>query len=157
MVRVTGHRFPSRFGWVATDEEHLIAAARHVAFDPVRARRVARADDRRARAPISRGATTRWSWSGRRSIVAAGASPILSTRRRPSSPSRRRAPPKPSDARRAPTPSSTTSPPSPDATRVRASVDRSERIGVEQGVNVKRKSKTNLSLTIDKQQILRYE
>jgi putative transposase len=50
--RVTGHLFQSRFGSVAMDEAHLMAAARYVARNPVRARLVARADD--------------WRWSSAR-------------------------------------------------------------------------------------------
>ena len=30
-LRVTGHRSQVRFGWVATDKEHLMMAARYVA------------------------------------------------------------------------------------------------------------------------------
>ncbi len=44
-LRVTGHLFQGRFGSVALDEPHLIAAARYVALNPVRARLVARARD----------------------------------------------------------------------------------------------------------------
>ncbi len=44
-LRVTGHLFQSRYGSVAMDEEHLMAAARYVALNPVRARLVARAQD----------------------------------------------------------------------------------------------------------------
>ena len=44
-LRVTGHLFQSRYGSVAMDEEHLMAAARYVALNPVRARLVARAED----------------------------------------------------------------------------------------------------------------
>ena len=44
-MRVTGHLFQSRFGSVVMDEAHLIAAARYVALNPVRARLVARAAD----------------------------------------------------------------------------------------------------------------
>src|SRR5271166_1980109 len=43
-LRVTGHLFQSRFGSAAMDEEHLMAAARYVALNPVRARLVARAE-----------------------------------------------------------------------------------------------------------------
>ena len=43
--RVTGHLFQSRFGSVAMDEDHLMAAARYVALNPVRARLVERAQD----------------------------------------------------------------------------------------------------------------
>ncbi len=44
-LRVTGHLFQSRYGSVAMDEQHLMAAARYVALNPVRARLVARAED----------------------------------------------------------------------------------------------------------------
>ena len=51
-MRVTGHLFQGRFGSVALDEPHLIAAARYVALNPVRARLVRRAQD--------------WPWSSAR-------------------------------------------------------------------------------------------
>ena len=51
-ARVTGHLFQSRFGSVVMDEEHLAAAARYVALNPVRAKLVARAED--------------WRWSSAR-------------------------------------------------------------------------------------------
>jgi len=44
-LRVTGHLFQGRFGSVAMDEAHLMAAARYVALNPVRARLVRRARD----------------------------------------------------------------------------------------------------------------
>ncbi|MGD0335236.1 MAG: transposase [Xanthobacteraceae bacterium] len=44
-LRVTGHLFHGRFGSVALDEPHLIAAARYVALNPLRARLVRRARD----------------------------------------------------------------------------------------------------------------
>ena len=44
-LRVTGHLFQARFGSAAMDEGHLIAAARYVALNPVRARLVERAED----------------------------------------------------------------------------------------------------------------
>jgi putative transposase len=43
--RVTGHVFQGRFSSVVMDEEHLMAAARYVAMNPVRARLVERAED----------------------------------------------------------------------------------------------------------------
>lgn len=43
--RWRGHLFDGRFGSVAMDETHLIAAARYVALNPVRARLVAKAQD----------------------------------------------------------------------------------------------------------------
>ena len=42
-ARQTGHLFQGRFGSLAMDEDHLMAAARYVALNPVRARLVARA------------------------------------------------------------------------------------------------------------------
>ena len=54
--RVTGHLFQLRYGSVAMDEEHLIAAARYVAHNPVRARLVARTQD--------------WPWSSVRAHLA---------------------------------------------------------------------------------------
>jgi putative transposase len=44
-ARQTGHLFQGRFGSLAMDEDHLMAAARYVALNPVRARLVARAQD----------------------------------------------------------------------------------------------------------------
>ncbi len=55
-LRVTGHLFQSRFGSVVMDEEHLMAAARYVATNPVRARLVERAED--------------WRWSSVRAHLA---------------------------------------------------------------------------------------
>ena len=55
-LRVTGHLFQSRFGSAVMDEEHLMAAARYVAANPVRARLVARAED--------------WRWSSVRAHLA---------------------------------------------------------------------------------------
>ncbi|WP_246731647.1 hypothetical protein [Methylocapsa sp. S129] len=43
--RQTGHLFQGRFGSLAMDETHLMAAARYVALNPVRARLAARAQD----------------------------------------------------------------------------------------------------------------
>src|SRR5260370_24816381 len=43
--RVTGHLFQARFSSVVMDEDHLMAAARYVALNPVRAQLVARAED----------------------------------------------------------------------------------------------------------------
>ena len=42
---MTGHLLQARFGSVAMDEEHLVAAARYVSLNPVRAQLVERADD----------------------------------------------------------------------------------------------------------------
>ncbi len=44
-ARRTGHVFQGRYGSVAMDEAHLLAAARYVALNPVRARLVADARD----------------------------------------------------------------------------------------------------------------
>ena len=44
-MRVTGHLFQARFSSVVMDEDHLMAAARYVALNPVRAQLVARAED----------------------------------------------------------------------------------------------------------------
>ena len=43
--RRTGHFWQGRFGCVAMDEAHLLAALRYVALNPVRARLAARAED----------------------------------------------------------------------------------------------------------------
>jgi len=55
-LRWTGHVFQGRFSSVALDEAHLVAAARYVALNPVRARLVARAQD--------------WAWSSARAHLA---------------------------------------------------------------------------------------
>ena len=44
-LRVTGHLFQGRFGSVAMDETHLLAAFRYVAMNPVKAGLVATAHD----------------------------------------------------------------------------------------------------------------
>ncbi len=44
-ARRTGHLFQGRFGSVPMDEDHLVAAVRYVALNPVRARLAARAED----------------------------------------------------------------------------------------------------------------
>jgi putative transposase len=54
--RWTGHLFQSRFASVVMDEAHLIAAARYVPMNPVRARLVARPQD--------------WPWSSARAHMA---------------------------------------------------------------------------------------
>ena len=51
-ARWTGHLFQGRFSSVALDDAHLVAAARYVALNPVRARLVACAED--------------WAWSSAR-------------------------------------------------------------------------------------------
>jgi putative transposase len=55
-LRVTGHLFQSRFGSAVMDEEYLMAAARYIALNPVRARLVERAED--------------WPWSSVRAHLA---------------------------------------------------------------------------------------
>ena len=55
-ARWTGHLFQGRFGSVAMDEAHLIAAARYIALNPVRVRLVERAQD--------------WEWSSARAHLA---------------------------------------------------------------------------------------
>ena len=45
-ARWSGHLFQRRYGSVVMDEDHLIAAVRYVSLNPVRARLVARAEDR---------------------------------------------------------------------------------------------------------------
>jgi putative transposase len=44
-LRVTGHLFQGRFGCVAMDESHLMAAFRYVALNPVKAKLAATAGD----------------------------------------------------------------------------------------------------------------
>jgi putative transposase len=55
-ARWTGHLFQGRFSLVALDDAHLVAAARYVALNPVRARLVAHAQD--------------WTWSSARAHLA---------------------------------------------------------------------------------------
>jgi putative transposase len=55
-MRVTGHLWQGRFSSVAMDEQHLYAAFRYVALNPVRARLVARPQD--------------WAWSSVRAHLA---------------------------------------------------------------------------------------
>ena len=54
-MRVTGHLWQGRYGSVAMDEEHLYAALRYVALNPVRAKLVNRAAD--------------WQWSSTRTLI----------------------------------------------------------------------------------------
>lgn len=54
--RWTGHLWQGRYGAVAMDEAHLMAAARYVALNPVRARLAERAED--------------WRWSSARAHLA---------------------------------------------------------------------------------------
>ncbi len=53
--RRTGHFWQGRYGAVAMDEDHLVAAYRYVNLNPVRARLVARAED--------------WPWSSARALL----------------------------------------------------------------------------------------
>ena len=80
-LRVTGHLFQSRFGSVAMDEDHLMAAARYVALNPVRARLSSARRTGRGRAcgRISRGATTNSCRRRRSSRARPAASPIFLT------------------------------------------------------------------------------
>lgn len=55
-LRVTGHLWQGRFSSVAMDEQHLHAALRYVALNPVRARLVAKPED--------------WQWSSARAHFA---------------------------------------------------------------------------------------
>src|SRR5208282_2865913 len=62
-LRVTGHLFQSRFGSVVMDEDHLMAAPRYVALNPVRARLVERAQD--------------WPWSSVRAHLEGRDDPLV--------------------------------------------------------------------------------
>jgi putative transposase len=62
----TGHFWQGRFGCVAMDEEHLYAALRYVALNPVRAGLVARAQD--------------WAWSSARAQLGLGHDAITDIR-----------------------------------------------------------------------------
>jgi putative transposase len=62
--RRTGHFWQGRFGAVAMDEEHLVAALRYVSLNPVRARLVSRAQD--------------WRWSSTRAHLSGKADGITS-------------------------------------------------------------------------------
>jgi len=55
-ARWSGHLFQSRYGSVAMDDAHLVAAVRYVSLNPVRARLVARAEE--------------WPWSSVRAHLA---------------------------------------------------------------------------------------
>ena len=61
-LRRTGHFWQGRFGAVAMDEEHVAAALRYVALNPVRARLAARAED--------------WEWSSARAQLSGRADGI---------------------------------------------------------------------------------
>jgi len=62
-LRVTGHLWQGRFSSVAMDEQHLHAAFRYVALNPVRARLVARPEQ--------------WSWSSVRAHLAGQDDPVV--------------------------------------------------------------------------------
>jgi putative transposase len=64
--RWTGHLFQSRFASVVMDEAHLIAAARYVPMNPVRARLVPKAED--------------WLWSSARAHLAGQDDGLVRTR-----------------------------------------------------------------------------
>ena len=64
--RWTGHLFQSRFGSVAMDEAHLLAAVRYVSLNPVRARLAARAQD--------------WPWSSVRAHLAGADDELVTVR-----------------------------------------------------------------------------
>ena len=59
----TGHLWQGRFGSVAMDEDHLVAAARYVSLNPVRARLVQQAQD--------------WPWSSVRAHLAGRDDPVV--------------------------------------------------------------------------------
>jgi putative transposase len=65
-ARVTGHLFQGRFGCVAMDEAHWLAAVRYLAFNPVRARLCARPED--------------WPWSSARAHVAGRSDGLVDVR-----------------------------------------------------------------------------
>ena len=54
--RTTGHLWQGRYGSVAMDETHFVAALRYVALNPVRARLAERAED--------------WPWASTRALIA---------------------------------------------------------------------------------------
>lgn len=62
----TGHLFQARFASVPMDEAHLIAAARYVTMNPVRARLAARAED--------------WPWSSARAHIAGADDGLVTVR-----------------------------------------------------------------------------
>ena len=61
--RWTGHLFQGRFGSVAMDEDHLVAALRYVALNPVKAGLVKRAED--------------WQWSSAAAHMAGKSTPFV--------------------------------------------------------------------------------
>jgi REP-associated tyrosine transposase len=64
--RWRGHLFDGRFASVAMDEDHLVAAVRYVALNPVRARLAAKAED--------------WPWSSVRAHLASKDDALVTTR-----------------------------------------------------------------------------
>ncbi len=65
-LRVTGHLFQGRFGSVAMDELHLLAAFRYVAMNPVKAKMVAQASD--------------WAWSSTKAHLSGKDDGLVSVR-----------------------------------------------------------------------------
>lgn len=63
-MRTTGHLWQGRYGSVAMDETHLLAAIRYVALNPVRARLVSRAAD--------------WQWSSIKALQRAEDDAVVS-------------------------------------------------------------------------------
>jgi putative transposase len=63
-LKVTGHLWQGRFSSTAMDERHLMAAARYVSMNPVRAGLVARAED--------------WPWSSARAHLAGADDGVVS-------------------------------------------------------------------------------
>jgi putative transposase len=62
----TGHLFQGRFASVAMDEDHLLAAARYVCLNPVRARLAEKAED--------------WAWSSARAHLGDTSDPLVNPR-----------------------------------------------------------------------------
>jgi putative transposase len=62
-LRVTGHLWQGRFSSVAINEARLVSALRYVAFNPMRARLVARAEE--------------WRWSSTRALLAGESDDLL--------------------------------------------------------------------------------
>ena len=65
-LRVTSHLFQGRFGSVAMDELHLLAAFRYVAMNPVKAKMVAQASD--------------WAWSSTKAHLCGKDDSLVSVR-----------------------------------------------------------------------------
>lgn len=64
--RWTGHLFQGRFGSVAMDEDHLLAAFRYVALNPVKAGLAARAEE--------------WPWSSTAALIAGKSDGLVEVR-----------------------------------------------------------------------------